>query len=164
MITMSHKQDALGRLARALGEETDRSRFLDDVSHCAKVMIGHELFTIMIFDAMAVEVQRIYSSRPDAYPVGGRKQKQDTAWGRLVLEQGKPYIGRTADDIRTHFADHELIIGLGLQSILNVPIRFGGQTLGTMNLLHEADFYSEDDLFDGLLIASLLISWLVTYD
>ena len=35
-------------------------------------VIGHRLFTIMRLHASSQEVERHYSSRPDAYPVSGR--------------------------------------------------------------------------------------------
>ena len=64
----------------------------------------------------------------------------------------------TADDIRASFNDHEVILGLGLQSVLNMPVRYGGKTLGTINLLHEFDFYSAKDLEVAALLAEMLVS------
>jgi GAF domain-containing protein len=85
------------------------------------------------------------------------KKKRDTAWGRQVLEQGEPYIGYSADDIRANFNDHEVILGLGLQSVLNMPVRIEGHTLGTMNLLHERDYYGAQDLETASLLAVMLV-------
>lgn len=127
----------------------------------ADELIGHKLFTIMAFDAAATEVERLYSSNPESYPPGGRKKKADTAWGRQVLEKGEPYIGHTADDICLHFNDHDVILGLGLESVLNMPIRCAGKTLGTMNLLHERNYYKKEDIKIATLVAGLLISSLV---
>jgi GAF domain-containing protein len=110
----------------------------------------------MAFDAHAMRVQRLYSSNPDAYPVGGVKDKRDTQWGRHVLEQGRAFIGENADDIRTNFSEHALILGLGLESVLNVPIRLLGRTIGTMNLLHRASYYSQAHLTRGFFLAGLL--------
>ena len=143
-------------LVETLAEAEDDSTAFVAIAEAAANHIGHELFTIMAFHADAVQVERLYSSRPDAYPTGRRKEKRDTAWGRLVLEQGQPYIGRTVEDIRAHFDDHQLILGLGLESVLNVPVRVNGRTIGTMNLLHQAAYYDEGDLICGRLLAGLL--------
>ena len=123
----------------------------------ARDIIGHQLFTIMAFDADAMEVERCFTSNPVAYPAGGRKQKRDTAWGRHVLNDGKYFIGYNADDIRENFNDHEIIKGLGLDSVLNVPIRCLGRTVGTMNLLDEANFYQETHVATASIIASGLV-------
>ena len=46
---------------------------------------GHCLFSVNAFRAQTMEVERLYSSNPQAYPVGGRKLKRDTGWSRKVL-------------------------------------------------------------------------------
>jgi hypothetical protein len=120
-------------------------------------LLGHRLFTLMVLDAASGEVERVHTSRPDAYPVGGRKPKRGTPWGAIVLDRGEPFIGRTADDIRRAFDDHPLILGLGCQSVLNVPVCFQGRAVGTMNLLHEAGWYDEADVPAGRLLAGLLL-------
>lgn len=152
----------LAKLASVVAETPTGEGVFHAAADAAGSLIGHKLFTIMAFDADAMEVQRLYSDNVQAYPKGGRKKKRDTAWGRQVLEEGKPYIGYSADDIRTHFNDHKLIIGLGLESVLNMPIRSGGRTLGTMNLLHERDYYGVEDLKIASCIAGLLVVPLLT--
>ena len=143
-------------LAQAVAESVDRDAAFAAVAQAANALIGHRLFTVMRFDAAAMEVQRIYSSNPDVYPPGLRKAKRDTWWGAHVLEQGQAYIGRDADDIRAHFIDHEVIAGLGLAAILNVPVRVCGRTVGTMNLLHSAGHYEAQHVAPGRLCAGLL--------
>jgi hypothetical protein len=81
----------------------------------------------------------------------------DSAWMRRVIHGGEPYIGRTAEDIAAHFFDHALIHSLGCQSILNMPARWCGQTLGTLNLCHRAGHYTESDLPRVRLIAQLAV-------
>lgn len=125
--------------------------------------LGHRLFTVMRCDLDAMTVQRVWSSNPSAYPPGGIKKKRQSAWGDQVLLQGRPLIGHSADDIRAHFADHELIIGLGLESVLNMPIRCAGRTVGTMNLLHEADHYDDDHLEAARVLAALLAGPLLAH-
>jgi GAF domain-containing protein len=120
-------------------------------------VLGHRLFTLMVLDEASGEVERVHSSRPEHYPVGGRKPKRGTPWGAIVLDRGEPFIGRTADDIRQAFDDHPLILGLGLESVLNVPVRFQGRAIGTMNLLHQAGWYDEADVPMAQLLAGFLV-------
>lgn len=96
---------------------------------------GHALCTAMRFDAAAMTVQRLYSSDPAAYPVGGAKPKRDTDWGRQVLLERSLFVGEGEAAIRRHFDDHAVILGLGLRSIVNVPVVAGGACRGTLNLL-----------------------------
>jgi hypothetical protein len=97
--------------------------------------MGHRLCTAMRFDAAAMTVRRIYSSEPAAYPVGGAKPKRDTAWGRQVLLQRQVFAGEGEAAIRANFADHALIAGLGLRSIVNIPVMIRGECCGTLNFL-----------------------------
>jgi hypothetical protein len=119
--------------------------------------IGHRLFTVMRFDSDHSEVQRIHSSLPSAYPAGGRKQKKATAWADRVLGEMRVFRGTGPADIRSAFDDHETILGLGLGSVLNIPVVFEGRCQGTMNLLHQAGWYRPEDERIGLLLGAFLI-------
>jgi GAF domain-containing protein len=102
------------------------------------------------------EVERVYSSNPAAYPVGGRKPKRDTEWSRVVLAEGRVFVARTPEEIRQAFPDHGLIESLGIGSIMNVPIGVGGRRLGVMNVSHGAGWFTPDDVEEARIIAALL--------
>jgi GAF domain-containing protein len=119
-------------------------------------VLGHKLLTVMRHVAATAEVERIYSSNPRAYPVGGRKQKQGTPWGEKVLDRGEVFIARNRDELRAAFADHELIFSLGIGSIMNVPIMRHGHCLGIVNLSHDAGHYGEADTAPARMLAGLL--------
>ena len=116
--------------------------------------LGHKLFTILLFHHDSGDSERFYSNQPEAYPVGGRKALNPTFWSDHVLRQQRPYIGRSYEDIRAVFFDHELIRSLGCESVLNLPVVLGGRTLGTVNLLHEAGWYDDADLEIGGVLAA----------
>ena len=118
--------------------------------------IGHKLFTIMRVHEAAREVERLYSSNAAAYPVGGRKKREDTSWGRVVLSEGQVFVARTPEEIRHAFADHQLIASLGIGSIMNVPIGFAGRRVGTMNVAHDAGWFTAEDVETGRVVAALL--------
>jgi len=117
--------------------------------------IGHKLFTILVIHPGANESQRYYSNMPEAYPVGGRKPINPTHWFAKVLGEGVPYIGYNYADISDVFFDHELIRSLGCESVLNVPVRWNGTSLGTINLLHERGWYNSGDVALGQHFAAL---------
>ena len=148
--------NALERVARASREASPDALF-PTIDAAARATIGHKLFTLMIFHADAGQTERIYTNQPGPYPVGGRKQFADTPWARKLLREGQPYIGNTAADIREVFFDHELILSLGCASVLNVPVMWRGRVLGTMNLLHEENWYFEADVPLGLTFATALV-------
>ncbi|WP_424812539.1 GAF domain-containing protein [Roseococcus sp. YIM B11640] len=123
--------------------------------------IGHRLFTIMRHDRARDLNTRVYSSRPAEYPAGGAKQVRDSAWTRQLLREGRPFIGRDAEDIRATFADHALILSLGCESVLNLPVLWNGEVIGTINLLDRAGAYAPHHAalgrrFAGLAIPALL--------
>ncbi len=107
---------------------------------------GHILFTVLVAHPALRQSERYYSNKPAEYPVGGRKPITDSPWMRRVLGEGIPYIGRTREDIRERFFDYELIWSLGCESVLNFPVRWRGQTVGTLNLLHRAGHYDESQV------------------
>ena len=107
----------------ALGDPPPILRILEDI---AAATIGHRLFTIMRFDPLHDEVERIHSSNPAAYPVGGRKRKKDTAWSAHVLGAMRALRADDPAAIRAAFDDHTTILGLGLGSCLNIPVPVRG--------------------------------------
>jgi GAF domain-containing protein len=101
--------------------------------------LRHALFTVTWFDAAAMQVRRVYSSNPLAYPVGGRKPKRDTAWGRQVLIECRPLVCEGDAAIARMFDDHATILGLGLHSAINAPVLNEGQCVGVLNFLMASD-------------------------
>jgi hypothetical protein len=139
--TMPGQPDALfGALEAALG-----------------AVLGHRLFTLMRYHGDSGHSERIYTTHPREYPVGGRKALNPTPWTEHVLRRQQPYLGRTAADVREVFFDHALIASLGCGSVLNLPVVWDGRTRGTINLLHEEGWYDEGDKALGLIFAALTV-------
>jgi len=139
---------------RALNQPLTICRALEKLSG---ETIGHRLFTVMRFDSDRSEVLRIHTNMPAAYPAGGRKPKKATAWTNHVLTEMKVFRGDGPADIVAAFDDHETILGLGLGSVLNIPVVFKGRCVGTMNLLHQAGWYRPEDERTGLLLGTFLV-------
>lgn len=145
--------DTLSAFALTIASASTREEICTAAELATAITIGHSLFTVMAFDRDRMEVERFYTSDPENYPAGGRKKKRDTDWGQFVLLDGQTYIGASDEDIRRNFDDHEIIAGLGLCSVINIPIKRMGVTIGTMNLLDTTAHYDERDACMGAIIA-----------
>ena len=145
---------AIAELTASAGEPEATFRAVEGLAQKA---IGFRLFTLMRLHAKSQEVERLYSSDPAAYPVSGRKPKQGTPWGEQVLDRGEIFIANSPDEVRAAFADYELIFSLGIGAIMNVPIRFRGRSLGTMNVCSPAGWFTDADRVPGRLLAALLV-------
>ncbi|MDO9503230.1 GAF domain-containing protein [Falsiroseomonas sp.] len=152
--------DAAGLAAfTAAAREARPLALLQAADAVGRRAMGHRLCTAMRFDAAAMTVRRLYSSDNAAYPVGGAKPKRDTAWGRHVLLRREVFVGEGAEAITEYFDDHALILGLGLRSIVNVPVLYAGACLGTVNFL-----WAEDRVAPGWRSLAELLGLLVAPD
>ncbi len=107
---------------------------------------GHRLLTVLVYFEDRGESQRAYSSRPIEYPRGGRKTLGQAPRMRKVLADGRPYVGRTRHDIIDNFPDHPLLLSMGCECIVNMPVHWGDRVLGTVNLLDAEGKLGERDL------------------
>lgn len=127
--------------------------------------IGHRLFTIMRHDAAAGCNRRVHSSDAEAYPVSGFKPVNWAhPWTQRVLVEGRAWLGRDAADIAWAYPDHEKIVAMGLGSAMNLPVRWNGRPLGSVNLLHAAGHFTEEDAALGAVFAALAAPALLAPD
>jgi GAF domain-containing protein len=158
---MTDSASALDACLDALAEPGQPAPLYAAMDRALAGLVGHRLFTLLYVTADGKEVARCYSSNPASYPIGGRKPMGPTPWGDLVMRRQLPFLGRDAADIRWAFFDHALIESLGLRSAVNLPVRYDGRVLGTINLLDAEGHYEERHLallrpFAALLIAPFL--------
>jgi hypothetical protein len=148
--------DEVGQVMRLIADGDAETAFLA-IDALAGALFGHRLFTVTRSLHATEEVERVYSSNPDLYPVGGRKQKQGTPWGDQVLNRGQVLICHGADDIRRVFSDHEVILRLGITGMINVPVLLAGRSMATMNMGHADDRFSLDDSPAMAMLAGLAL-------
>lgn len=140
--------------AYAAADAAAAFRAIDAYAHAS---LAHALCTINRYDAGAMRVVRLYSSNPEAYPPGGSKDKAGTAWGRHVLQERQVFIGEGEGAIREFFDDHDAIRALGLRSVINVPVVYGGACLGTVNFLMPRPAVSDADVHAARLAGLLAL-------
>jgi transcriptional regulator with GAF, ATPase, and Fis domain len=147
--------DELAALLAQLKEPDQPQTLFKIIDRATKALVGHRLFTILLVDGDQVE--RLHSNRPDEEPVGGRKPMGSTPWGELVLKRREPFLGTDMEAIRWAFSNHESIKAKGMGSVINIPIVYDAETIGTMNLLDAEHHYKPDDVSKVHCLASLLI-------
>jgi hypothetical protein len=148
----------LAAVAAAMAKRGQPTATYAALETATNAVLGHTLFTVLKFHADSGESERVWTNQPAAYPVAGRKALNPTFWSRQVLQERRPYLGRTAADIRAVFFDHELIASLGCASVLNLPVLWDDRVLGTINLLHEAEWYEDGDETLGRAFAALAVA------
>lgn len=163
IVPVPHSLDIsdLERLAVVMRLRNQPMEIFRAVHALAASVIGFGLFTIMSYDAQREEVERVYTNMPDVYPVGGRKQKNGTVWASQVLRDLRPFRAETTQGIREAFDDHAVMTGMGLGSILNIPVAYDGVCVGTMNLTHKEGWYTGQHENIGLLIGAFLAPALI---
>ena len=117
--------------------------FWKDLERALRDAFGHRLFTVLAYDSQNGLLGRVYSTRPDFNPVGGRKRVTKSMWTRHVLKDGNIFRGSTREDIKAVFSDYEVLWANGCESVLNIPVRKRGVTIGSLNLLDGAGQYND---------------------
>ncbi|MGY6410440.1 MAG: GAF domain-containing protein [Alkalilacustris sp.] len=153
---------ALDRLGRAQALPGQPGALYEAFEALCAETVGHRLFTLLAWHPETGEVARVHTSRPDAYPLRGRKPMGPTPWGAQVLHAGQPWLGSSAEDIVWAFPDHALIASLGCASCLSAPVRWDGRVLGVTAVLDVADAYTEADLAGLCRLAPLLAPGFLT--
>ncbi|MEZ4633148.1 MAG: GAF domain-containing protein [Deinococcales bacterium] len=110
----------------------------------ADALIGVKLFTLTSIHPQEGLARRIYSNMPQVYPVSGTKPMTESPWSEQVLKRGEIFVANDIESIAQVFPDHALIASLGCASVINIPIIFAKEVIGTVNCLHETAFYTPD--------------------
>lgn len=113
------------------------------VSDTLKQQLGHQLFTVSRILPGVREVERIFTTRPDVYPVHGRKTMDDTPW-TAQMARGECFVASHPSAFGAHFGDIDTIVSIGLGAVVNVPVHDGERQMGTLNLLDATGAYAGD--------------------
>lgn len=127
---------------------TDRADAWAELHERVEREVGVILFTVLAFTHGGSRMERIYSSHPVEYPVGGWKDvatEVSDEWIAVSRDSASTFLAATPTDLRAIFADAQLIESLGIGSILNVPLRRpDGTNWGTVNMCGAEGTYTPE--------------------
>lgn len=109
--------------------------------------IGHRLFSCSVFRMSGPEsglASRVYTSDPQSYPLSSLKTIVPNRWTEQVIVRRETFVANTVGGFSDVFPDHAFIASLGLGSVINLPVVFRGNFIGTVNMLHEAGYYTAE--------------------
>jgi hypothetical protein len=129
------------QLCDALPRAATVDAALGHIESARRALLGPGLLTVNL-NATApddppdeVQLQRLWSSDPQAYPVAGRKRKTLTRWTQHLLLRAEVFVGEGEAALAEVFDDHALIATLGLRAVVNVPLLEDGRCAATFNVL-----------------------------
>lgn len=152
---------AIGALAAAAPHPL---AILDAIGTLALRTLEARGFTMFRYLPRSAQVERLHSSDPVAYPVGGRKRIADYPTNQAALARGDVFVARDRDEVRRTYRDHETIFALGVTSIMNVPVRFRGLNIGAVNVLGREGQFGEPHTAVARVLAALMVPALLTWD
>ncbi len=152
---------SLAAIARAWRDPAQPQATFEAAGEAFREQIGFGLYTVTHILPGGREVERLYSTNPAAYAVGGRKPVIPNAFREQMFGSGKPFLGRTPADFSPYFPDHAFIVSLGLGCVINLPLFFAGAPLGSVNLLDREGAYDTRHVEPALAIAQMVVPALI---
>ena len=141
---MTDHSQAIAAFDAAIAEAKGADDAFKALQTLTEASVGAKLFTYMTVDMQAELARRAYSSDPINYPASGTKPLRYDSWFDIVHKQRQYFVANSIDDIAKVFPDYELIDSLGCQSVVNMPVVIGSELIGTVNMLHEAGYYTPE--------------------
>ena len=153
-------------LCDALPRATGFDAALSVIERVRQAMLGEGLLTVNKVATLAAsadefELQRLWSSNVQAYPVAGLKRKTLTPWSRQLLLRHEVFVGEGDAALAAAFDDHARIEALGLHSIVNVPLLMEGRCAATFNVLGCQAQWQPHDVTLIRLLAVLATPWVL---
>lgn len=123
----------IAELAAAIADVAAPVTLWRAVERIAMARMKVSVFSVSTCFLETLELERVYSSRLDAYPTGARKSKGQTSWAQQVLRNRQVFVGEGPLEMAAAFDDQERMASLGIRSIINVPIVVGDRCRGVLN-------------------------------
>lgn len=149
--------EKISAAARGLGEESTVAGALGILDRLTATLVGHRMFTALLFHADTQETERFYTNQVAKYPLQGRKPPRQDRWSEAVIGRGEIFLVPDQSFLKENFADAATLIGLGLGSGMCLPVRSGGRTLGTINVFDAPQKIAAKHAVFGRIIAGLAV-------
>lgn len=159
--------DVCERLCGALPRAATFDAAMAHIEAARLALLGPGLLTVNLNATTAddppdeVQLQRLWSSDTQAYPVAGRKRKTLTPWTRQLLVRAEVFVGEGDAALAEVFDDHALIAALGLRAVVNVPLLEDGRCAATFNVLGTRAHWMPQEIALVRLLALLATPWVL---
>lgn len=147
----------LAAAASVVREQADPAAALRAIGAAMDRLVGSRMFTFLRFDYARFEMERLYCTRADLYPIGAFKPMRSGPWSECVIDRGAVFIAAGPQEMRATFGDHVALAAMGCHASMCVPVRHLGRTLGTMNLNGDEGRYGEREAALALPFAALAV-------
>ncbi|MCA4135242.1 GAF domain-containing protein [Arthrobacter sp. M4] len=105
---------------------------------------GVVLFTALQWIPERSALRRVFTSHPDAYPLGAEKTVEvSPGWLGTVIADKKPFLAADLSGLKEVFTDVELIQSLGCGGVINIPVLRDGDVVGVLALLDAEGRYTQ---------------------
>jgi GAF domain-containing protein len=108
--------------------------------------------------------ERVGTSDPHSFPIGGSDPIDDAAWSRRIYGDRLPIVANTPDEMSFYIPETADLVAMGYHSIVCAPIIVGGQSLGTVNLIGEEPGLFAPDLLDRINALLPIAALVFTFD
>ena len=95
--------------------------------------IGRVFFTILKVEE-DIWSRRIFTTVPNEYPLSGRKPLPKNPRTAEIYEGRKAYFAHGREKIEAEYPGHATVLGLGADTLTNIPVAFDGKVLGAANI------------------------------
>lgn len=153
-MTVLSSGDWLEQASNAMREPARPERLYQVIDQAMKALVGYKLLTIL--QLRDERLHRMHTSDLARYPAGGFKNIANDIWLKTMLSDGVPVISATPEIVKQRFFDHETIFAMGCGSVMNIPVLGPTGTLGSLNLLHEANWFNSEHILAASPFATLL--------
>ena len=124
--------------------ESEPAESLGTIGAAMDRLIGSRMLTFLRFDFERFEMERLYCTQPERYPIGARKPMRRGPWSRMRRRaRHRVHRERRPRRCARPSATTPRWQRLGCTATMCVPVRHRGRTLGTMNLNGDEGRYGE---------------------
>ena len=133
-------------LTKSLKNDQNEKLFFNKIDKYIHREIGHKLITITVIDQSMKYVERIYSNNKKIYPLLGQKTMPKNIWSKKVIKNKNHFLCKNKNQIKKIYFDYNTIFSLNCGSIINLLILFKNKPIGTINILHKENHYTQNDI------------------
>ncbi|MDR3375728.1 MAG: GAF domain-containing protein [Ancalomicrobiaceae bacterium] len=144
MSMIEHSSDgwlAEARLAEALGSGAPTLFAL--LAERLAAGPGYRLLTLLAPNAAGDRLDRLHSTDLEQYPIAPADPVEDNRWFEQLFTVGKPIVANSAAEIAEWLPDFTDFEAQGYGSLLNLPVVYGGATIGLINMMDREGHFDD---------------------